>query len=334
MDVQGLKLYLKENTGYVTDILSEAGFIIGLENDREFRVGWDEDSSPTRFTISKEDMNVYDFKESTSYDIFELLKQKLGMGFKKILDWVCTKAEITDTSIQIVHKEPVFASTLAFLKQIRKDADVNTPAEPIPEETLDNYPKIVSDLWVQDGVGALAQIDSDIRYDYESNRIVIPIRNEFGHLVGLLGRINKDVYNKRMAKYLPIVTYARSKVIYGYFEAKEIIEETRTAWIIESEKGRIKAKGYGIENTLAIGKSCISVYQQNLLKKLDCDIYILALDEGIDPEHVQKQISVLLQTGKRVGFVPTFVYTPGSKNNIFDQPELMSEIGDKIIWCN
>ncbi len=333
MDVGELKRELTLNLGIVEGIMRELGFAFHSENEREYRFGWDVNSNLTRFTMQKETLFVYDFRDNQSCDILEIVKQKLKYTFSSTVKWIAHKLGV-DISGGYVKRIKPFAEELDFLKYVKRQLDISAPTPAIDERFLEDFEPCVSDLFLTDNVGALAQIEMGVRIDYSTNRIVIPVRNEHGHLVGAMGRLNKEEVGKFTAKYLPILPYTRGKVLYGLFENKERIEQVGTAIVVESEKSVIKARGFGIRNVVALGKNSLSSYQLKLLQNLNCKNIILALDEGIDLIHVHKQMEVLKQTGKRVGFISPTVYPCGTKSCLFDFPEEIKEYGGKIIWVD
>lgn len=48
----------------------------------------------------------------------------------------------------------------------------------LPEKILKLFPKVVSELFLNDNINEITQKEFEIRYDESTNRILIPVRNE------------------------------------------------------------------------------------------------------------------------------------------------------------
>lgn len=134
-------------------------------------------------------------------------------------------------------------------------------------------------LWFRDGVDYQTQERFGITIDFESNRIIIPVRGYDNKLIGAKGRYNGDCpMDERWSMYLP---YPKSLVLYGWNENSEEIVKKQCVYIVEAEKSVCQAASWGINQMLAIGGHDISETQAQRIKSLGVDV-IIAFDEGVD----------------------------------------------------
>ena len=100
------------------------------------------------------------------------------------------------------------------------------------------------------------------------DRVIFPIHNYAGKVVGFGGRsLNKD----RKAKYInspenPI--YHKSHILYGLFFSKNSISKKDSCYIVEGYTDVISMHQAGIENVVAASGTALSSIQINLIKRL------------------------------------------------------------------
>jgi DNA primase len=114
-------------------------------------------------------------------------------------------------------------------------------------------------------------------FDVFNNRIMIPITNINGQIVGFTGRI---FHNEDTAKYLntkETVIFKKGEIIFNYFNAKNYVRQGGNIIIVEGNMDAIKMASSGIKNVVALMGVAVSSEHVNFLKKLRVPI-ILMLD--------------------------------------------------------
>lgn len=159
-----------------------------------------------------------------------------------------------------------------------------------PRKLLDLFPCVISDLFLNDGINETIQVLFDIKYDNETDRILIPVIFK-DKLVGIIGRYNNSEVPKKIPKYYPILSYPKSEVLFGYDLCKNKIIDTKTVILVESEKSVMKSIQRDMYNTLAIGGSNISNSQIELLKELDVKNIFISLDSDKNKDSLLIQIN-------------------------------------------
>ena len=133
-------------------------------------------------------------------------------------------------------------------------------------------------------LGLINKVGLDI-YDTFSNRIMIPIEDLKGQVVGFTGRI----YNgeKDTAKYMntkETEIFKKGHILFNYHNARPNIREEKCAIVVEGNMDAIKLSASGIKNVVALMGVALSKEQIDVLKKLKVPI-ILMLDNdqaGLD----------------------------------------------------
>ncbi len=114
-------------------------------------------------------------------------------------------------------------------------------------------------------------------YDKFVNRIMIPITNLDGDVVGFTGRIFN---NEDSAKYIntkETILYKKGNILFNYYNAKNYIRDSKLAILVEGNMDAIRMYATGVKNVLALMGTAITKEQIEILKKLRVPI-ILMLD--------------------------------------------------------
>jgi DNA primase len=143
--------------------------------------------------------------------------------------------------------------------------------------------------WIDEGISYSTQVMYGVGFDWDSHRVVYPLKNRFGQVVGVKGRIMKDEDDPKR-KYLYIYSCNNRFEWFNFHFAHLYIREQKRVYIFESEKSCMKAFDFGIYNTLAIGASDMSPEQVDIIKALGLDVEIvLCYDKGISVDNITTQ---------------------------------------------
>jgi DNA primase len=131
----------------------------------------------------------------------------------------------------------------------------------------------------------LIQTKSGSNWDFFRHRIIIPIHDHNGVLVGLAGRSMPTTTREEAAvsegpKYLnppESLLYQKKKVWYGLWQAQKAIRETGFAYIVEGYFDVHAMHDAGIVNTIAPCGTGIDLTQLQFLKRY-CSHLVLATD--------------------------------------------------------
>jgi DNA primase len=118
------------------------------------------------------------------------------------------------------------------------------------DDVLNNFGKTERDKKQLLACGLLIKKDGGGYYDRFRNRVMFPIRNNRGEVVGFGGRVISD----EEPKYLnsPETTlFKKGELLYGLFESKKSIAERKSAVIVEGYTDVIGLYQFGVGNSLA-----------------------------------------------------------------------------------
>jgi len=136
-------------------------------------------------------------------------------------------------------------------------------------------------------------------YDRFRNRIMFPIFNLFGQVVGFTGRVMPgEEQNKETAKYIntpETQIYSKSRVLYGLDKAKLEAKLQNSVILVEGNMDVIACHQFGTKNVVCTSGTALTSEQIKLLKRYTPNI-ILAFDVDLAGQNAtQRGIDLLLQ---------------------------------------
>lgn len=124
----------------------------------------------------------------------------------------------------------------------------------------------------------LSKTKNSTSYDVFKDRIIFPIHNHKGAVVGFGGRQSNDPKLDKSYKYLnskESLIYDKSSVLYGLFQAKHDISKTGTAILTEGYTDVIAMHQNGCENTVASCGTALTPKHAQLLSKYADEVILL-----------------------------------------------------------
>lgn len=140
-------------------------------------------------------------------------------------------------------------------------------------------------------------------HDIYNDRIMFPLYDLFGQVVGFSGRIYKDVDQNKYLNTKETDIFKKGEMLYHYHIAREECRLKKSVIVMEGFMDVIRASIVGVKNTVALMGTALTNNQFNLIKRLSNNI-ILCLD-GDDPG-VKAMLSIgehLLDQGVEVRVV-------------------------------
>lgn len=269
-----LLIQLASDTDKVESILSSLPIHITKRNESNIRFDTLEHSS-NAYTLDLNSLKYYNFRDNKSGNLFDLMselsnKNKEDVIAEAYLSVMCSGIK-TDIDVENLYRPKEYV--LEYPNSYDK-------------ESLKEYPKVISNLFLKDNVWATTQLYWGIRYDYKYRRIILPVYQD-GELVGAIGRLNKSKLDDIENKYMPTLIYSKSKVLFGYDQYKDKIKKCKKVILVESEKSVLKAWQYQLPiPVLAVGGSNISRHHIERLNLLGVEKILWSQDKGIEEEKV------------------------------------------------
>ena len=135
-----------------------------------------------------------------------------------------------------------------------------------------------------DTLGLVNKVGLDV-YDTFNNRIIIPIENLKGQVVGFTGRIfngEEDTAKYMNTKETPI--FKKGSILFNYHNAREYIKTKKEIIVVEGNMDAIKLSSCGIKNVVALQGTALAKENIETLRKLGISV-VLMLDNdtaGLD----------------------------------------------------
>ncbi|MFN6037543.1 MAG: DNA primase, partial [Bacteroidota bacterium] len=120
------------------------------------------------------------------------------------------------------------------------------------------------------------EIDPSKLFDRYSGRVIFPIHNVSGRVIGFGGRILTN--DKKLAKYInspQTDIYDKSKVLYGLYLAKKSITQEDNCFLVEGYTDVISLHQSGIENVVSSSGTSLTVEQIRLIHRFTNNITVL-----------------------------------------------------------
>ena len=228
---------------------------------------------------------VTDYARNISKDLFSYISEQRLVDFKDIIGVVRNILGVDDFGL-FNESRGIFGG---FYEKIRKRSEYSVRT--YDESILDKYIPLANKRFVNDNISIAAQQFFGIRYDVESQGIVIPIHNQVGELIGAKIRCNYEVQDGEM-KYYYLIPCQASQTLYGYSQNYNYLTNN-IIYIYEAEKSIMQCFSYGIRNCVALGSGSISRKQVRMLLELNPKKIIFMHDVGYDLENILRNINMV-----------------------------------------
>jgi len=251
------------------------------------------------FHVNRDRGFYYCFGCGAKGDVFDFLMQTQGIDFSESLRILGrrTGIEVSAPSRQDLKKRDLFELNKIALKYFRdnlNDEIINYLLNrKLTRESIDKFEigfaldswdsflkfaiaKNISEQELLDA-GLIRKNDNNRTYDYFRNRIMFPIKDYLGRVVGFSGR----VIDESLPKYLntsETTIFKKAELLYGLDTAKQSIRNTKTAIVVEGFMDAIALQQTGFDNAVAALGANLSMQQAIALKRLDVNLVYLAFD--------------------------------------------------------
>lgn len=284
-----------------------------------------DDSNPS-MCVSREKQIYTCFSCHATGNVYTFLMNYEHIDFREALRYLGEKVGVNVSSVNIVKKTTKFdhlyeAYNFAvkyfqnnLSASVGKEARAYLSKRGINEEAIkefeiglslesrDDLTKLLVskkyELSTLNRIG-LSSDDHDI-YD---DRIMFPLYDVSGQVVGFSGRIYKDVDQNKYLNTKETDIFKKGEMLYHYHVAREECRLKKSVIVMEGFMDVIRASIVGVKNTVALMGTALTNNQFNLIKRLSNNI-ILCLD-GDDPG-VKAMLSIgehLLDEGVEVKVV-------------------------------
>jgi DNA primase len=150
----------------------------------------------------------------------------------------------------------------------------------------------------------LVTIRDDRPVDNYRGRIIFPIHNQSGKVLGFGARILKT--NDKAPKYINTPEndiYVKSKILYGSYFARQAIDKADECLLVEGYTDVVSLHQAGIENVVASGGTSLTADQLRLIKKYTNNLTIIYDGDGAGIKAALRGMDMALEESLNVKLV-------------------------------
>ena len=143
-------------------------------------------------------------------------------------------------------------------------------------------------------------------YDFFRNRVMFPIHNEKGDIVGFGGRISNNDEDSKYAKYMnskESKLYLKDRILYGLWQAKKTIISSGKAILLEGYTDVMALHQAGAENAIATCGTSLSDFHAKLLHRFCKHVILFRDGDKAGLRAVHRDIDICLRHGFKVEVV-------------------------------
>jgi hypothetical protein len=319
-----IKEELLKDPDAIIELLEHFDFAHIKLSAREIRFARDERGGKNISIRLGNNENVYvnDFARGVSKDIFSYIMQEKSVTFREVIQ---KTKQILNLSNDWQPRQilSLFGGIYNSIRRPNRDVELKVYDESI----LDQYDRIGNLRFLRDGISLKAQEFWDIRFSAADDAIIIPSHNEYGDLVGAKARINRDP-NEEESKYFYPINFLASQTLYGYSENYQYLYGNEII-VVESEKSVMQAWDFGVRNIVALASHSLSEKQTKLLLQLQPKRIIMAMDEGLPFEYIQRNADTIKNFGTML--MPEIWYWDSDQDLDIDPKSSPTDMGkDKL----
>jgi len=151
--------------------------------------------------------------------------------------------------------------------------------------------------------GLVAMRNDELQDNYRG-RIIFPVHNNSGKIIGFGARIIKN--NDRAPKYINTPEnelYVKSKILYGTYFARQAIDKSNECLLVEGYTDVVSLHQAGVENVVASGGTSLTPDQLRLVKKYTNNITIIYDGDSAGIKAALRGLDLALEEGLNVKLV-------------------------------
>ncbi len=162
----------------------------------------------------------------------------------------------------------------------------------------------VSDI---DRAGLAYKTDQGTYWDRFRNRVMFPLHNSFGKVIGFTGRVLPGNESDKVGKYVnspetPI--FSKSKLLFGFWKTKNNIRETNTAVLVEGQMDFLMSYQDGITNCVATSGTALTAEHLKLLRRMAENLVLAFDNDGAGRAAAERTIDAAAAFDSNVKVLP------------------------------
>lgn len=278
------------------------------------------DITPSLFITPSKNL-FHCFSCGVSGNIINWMMTFESLSFQKAVEKLSQLAGIDLNSL----KQCEAMSLYKAMYQMRQNRECNKASqsrEILKPSSIEQYINEIPEEWEQEGIHPAILKKYNIRIDTTGNRIVYPIYDANGELIGFKGRTRIKQYKELgIKKYQNYQKIGTTDFFVGMKENVDSIKQHDTVIIFEGIKSGMKVESWGkCDFWLASETSCLNEAQIRILIQMHIKNVIIAYDNDVPLAKIRKQTKKLQRF--------TNVYA------IYDRNKLLGDKSEKLSPCD
>ena len=161
--------------------------------------------------------------------------------------------------------------------------------------------------------GLAIKTERGLMLDRFRGRIMFPIHNHVGKVVGFTGRILPQLDRGDMGKYInspetPI--FQKSRLLYGFWKSKEAIREAKSAFLVEGQMDFLMSYQSGVKNVIASSGTAFTADHLRVIHRLAEELVVSFDNDTAGSDAAERAID-LAEANDFTVKVATFAGLPG-----------------------
>ena len=230
-------------------------------------------------------------------DLISIVQEQEGLAFQDAIDFIVNLFQLNKKSFgrpeRLEYKR----------KEIQqKEIDIKEKLPTYNNSILNTFVDYQPYEWVKEDISIDTMKQFEIKFNIESNAIIMPIRDDEDNLVGIRCRNLDEDKIERFGKYgvytdaLSGISYKclTGRLLYGLNKNKKKIMECKKIVIVEGEKSVLKSKSwFGCNDITVASYGCnLTNYQIEIIKSLGVKDIIFMYDREEDDKINKKMEKV------------------------------------------
>ena len=134
-------------------------------------------------------------------------------------------------------------------------------------------------------------------FDAYQNRIMFPLWDLEGRIVGYSGRIYDTTEGSKYINSRESKIFKKGELLYNYHKSRDIARELDTVFVMEGFMDVIASYKVGVKNTVAMMGTAVTKIQANLIKRMASNIILLFDGDEAGAKATMRSIDELLEIG-------------------------------------
>lgn len=320
----------------ITEVLSSYITLTQSGSQWKARCPFHNERTPS-FSVSPEKGFYYCFGCGATGDIFTFVERFEGLDARGALKVLADRAGVSlvDTVGTQESTDPLYAILEKTALQYQEILSASSPAlqylamRGVTKETIDSFrigyapdewrtvtqsQKDTTALSYAERAGLVKKVEDGRVYDRFRKRIMFPLCDASGRVIGFSGRIFPESGQDEGPKYLnspETELFQKSRILFGFDKAKQHIKKNNFAILVEGQFDLIMSHQAGFRNTVATSGTAVSMTSAedttshlSVIARMTPNIFLAFDGDSAGQKALERAALVALSVGMNPRVVP------------------------------